>query len=64
MAIPWSRMADMTQRSVSLALSFLTLVGVGVLIRGGYKVVQRKKALQLAAENDNTQISQQVRNTV
>lgn len=33
----------MTQRTVSLALSGLTLVGLAVLARGGYGVVQRKK---------------------
>lgn len=43
MAIPWSRVADMTQRTVSLALSGLTLVGLAVLARGGYGVMQRKK---------------------
>lgn len=42
MAISWSRVADMTQRTVSLALSGLTLVGLAVLARGGYGVLQRK----------------------
>lgn len=32
----------MTQRSVSLMLSGLTLVGLAVLAKGGYGVLQRK----------------------
>lgn len=40
----WSRVADMTQRSVSFALFGLTLVSLGVLAKGGYDVMQRKKS--------------------
>lgn len=49
MAISWSRVADMTQRTVSLALSGLTLVGLAVLARGGYGVLQRKKQREVLA---------------
>lgn len=47
MAISWSRVADMSQRGVSLMLSGLTLVGLGVLANGGYGVYKRKKQREL-----------------
>lgn len=43
MALFWSRVADMTQRTVSVALFGLTLLGLGVLAKGGYDVMERKK---------------------
>lgn len=56
MAISWSRVADMAQRSLSLVLSGLTLVGVAILARGGYGIMQRKKNRELIAkEQQETQ---------
>ena len=37
----------MSQRTVSLMLSGLTLVGLGVLANGGYGVYKRKKQREL-----------------
>ena len=60
MAISWSRVADMAQRSLSLALSGLTLVGVAILARGGYDIMQRKKNRELIAQEqqENRQMYQ------
>ena len=60
MAISWSRVADMTQRSVSLALSGLTLLGLAVLAHGGYGVLQRKNqraALEQKKNVSNTTLN-------
>lgn len=40
----------MSQKTVSVALSGLTLVGLGVLAKGGYDVMEKKKKRTLEAE--------------
>lgn len=64
MAFSWSRVADLTQRSVSIGLFGLTLVSLGVLSKGGYDSVQRRKmrkATESAEQNSTsaTESSQQ-----
>lgn len=39
----WSRLADYTQRTLSVMLLGLTIYGGVVLANGGYGVVQRRK---------------------
>ncbi len=57
MAFFWSRLADISHRSITLVLMGLTVVGLTMVTQGGYGVLQRKKerkkrkALEQAASN-------------
>ena len=49
----WSRLADLTQRTFSVALLGLTVYGIAVLANGGYGVMQKRKQAK-ALEGNKT----------
>lgn len=49
----------MSQKTVSVALSGLTLVGLGVLAKGGYDVMEKKKKRTLELEEAQSRQQQQ-----
>lgn len=43
----WTRIADYSQRTVSILLFGLTIYGLSIMVRGGHGVLKRRKERQL-----------------
>lgn len=67
MAISWSRVAELGQKSTTLVLMGMTVVGVTMVAQGGYGVVQRKKERERKSKQEATtdaSQTQQVHHTI
>lgn len=52
--VSWSRIADRAQQTVSLSLFGLTMIGLVMLGRGGYGIIQRRKERKALEATEQT----------